>query len=171
MVETPEGVSIGYDSQVSTGYQKTELEARKVFVNNGIIFGVAGSMLDAQTIRYAPMPDPAETGWDVDRWVTTELVPHIKEALHEAGILERHSGKLQTNCHVLAVVNGRVYDIYSDTGWIRRTDGLYAIGSGGNYALGALCAGASVEDALHVAVANDSGTGYPLHFVESEELL
>ena len=59
MVETPEGVSIGYDSQVSTGYQKTELEARKVFVNNGIIFGVAGSMLDAQTIRYAPMPDPA----------------------------------------------------------------------------------------------------------------
>jgi len=171
MVEHANGVTIGYDSLVSLGSQQASLEASKVFVNGGIIFGVAGAVLDAQIIRYADLPYPDDEDWDMDRWVTNELIPAIKDALHKEGVLASYSSKIETDSTILAVVRGRVYAIYHDTGWIRRTDCIYTVGSGGNYAMGALAAGATMQRAMRVAAENDKGTGYELTVVESEELV
>ena len=46
--------------------------------------------------------------------------------------------------------------------------GLYAIGSGGDYALGALHAGASMLDAMRIAALNNNETSSPFHILEQE---
>jgi ATP-dependent protease HslVU (ClpYQ) peptidase subunit len=46
--------------------------------------------------------------------------------------------------------------------------GLYAIGSGGDFALGALHAGATVLDAMRIAAVNNNGTSAPFHILEQE---
>jgi ATP-dependent protease HslVU (ClpYQ) peptidase subunit len=44
--------------------------------------------------------------------------------------------------------------------------GLYAIGSGGDYALGALHAGVSALEAIEIAAINNNGTSAPFHVLE-----
>lgn len=171
MVEHETGVTIGFDSRVSFGSSYNDLEADKVFANNGIVFGIAGAVLDSQIIRYADLPDPADAGWDIDKWVTNELIPELAHALDDRAAFERHSGKGWTNSHILAVVRDRVYQISSDTAWVRRTDGVYTIGSGSGYARGALSVKASVRQALEVAAAHDKGTGNRLRVIQAAELL
>lgn len=171
MVEHDTGVTIGFDSRVSWGSSYTDLEADKVFANNGIVFGVAGAVLDAQIIRYADLPDPADAGWDTDKWVTNEFIPGLRDALADHGALAAHSGKIETNNHLLAVVRDRVYQIGGDTSWVRRADRTYAIGSGSYFARGALAVKASVRQALEAAAAHDKGTGNRLRVIQAAELL
>lgn len=171
MVEQEDDVQIGFDSRVSVGHTYDDLAADKVFVNNGIIFGVAGAVLDAQIIQYAALPDPEGGGWDTDRWVTTELIPAIKQAIGGRDALEFRAGKVSTDSHALFVVRNRVYELFYDTAWIRRVDGLYGVGSGAAYALGALAVGGELEDALEAAAAFDKATGNRLRVTSANTLL
>ena len=171
MVEYDEGVTIGYDSRTSVGQSYFEKEGEKVFVNNGMIFGVAGAVLDGQIIRYADLPNPEDGGWDTDKWVTNELIPAMFDALSDRSASEFYSGKVESNSHTLAVVRGRVYQIYTGGSWNRRTDQRYAIGSGSPYVIGALAARVSVREALEIAAQHDKGTGNRLRVIDSAELL
>jgi ATP-dependent protease HslVU (ClpYQ) peptidase subunit len=46
--------------------------------------------------------------------------------------------------------------------------GFYGIGSGGDYAVGALHAGASTLDAMRIAALNNNETAPPFHILEQE---
>lgn len=170
-IEHDGGVTLGFDSLCSVGGSGFDLSQEKVFANNGTVFGVAGAVLDANIIRYADLPSPDDAGWDVDRWVTNRLIPALMEALDTRAASERHSNKIETGNHTLIIVRGRVYEWYPDTAWTRRIDGLYAVGSGARYALGALAAGASAAGALEIAAARDRATGGRLTVIQAEELL
>ena len=50
-------VVIGFDSLVSGG-ESFEMEQDRVFVNNGVIYGVAGRLLLSTEIKHAHMPTP-----------------------------------------------------------------------------------------------------------------
>jgi ATP-dependent protease HslVU (ClpYQ) peptidase subunit len=171
MREHETGVTIGFDSQVSMGWQAEDLEQPKVFVNRGIVYGVAGALVDSNTLKYADLPSVAEVDWDVDRWVATRLLPAIRGALQAAGVLEVNNGKIKSGCSILAVVKGRVYNIGHDTAFSRNTKGIYAIGSGSDYALGAMAADATIRQALDIAAAHDMGTGGRLTVTQANELL
>lgn len=171
MVEHENGVTIGYDSKVSNGYRVRELEAPKVFSNAGMVFGFAGAVLDAQLIKYAELPEITEDEWDTDRWVTNELVPWMAMTLKDREAATVSNSKLLTDNNALVVVRGRVYQIGADTSWIRLTSGIYAIGSGSAYALGALHTGSSVRDSLEVAANLDGFTGFDLHVKQHYEFL
>lgn len=171
MIEHEGGVTIGYDSQVTMGWQPADMEQTKVFANNGVVYGVAGDVVDANVLRYADLPAAADAGWDIDRWVVRELLPAIRTALQTAGVLETNSGKVGTGSSVLAVVNGRVYSIGHDTSYVRFTSGIYAIGSGNQYALGAIAAGAHMRQALGIATQFDIGTGGRITVTQDLEVL
>jgi ATP-dependent protease HslVU (ClpYQ) peptidase subunit len=47
--------------------------------------------------------------------------------------------------------------------------GFYGVGSGSNYAIGALSAGASIETALQIAMDNDAYTSSPFLFVTQKK--
>lgn len=160
-------VHIGFDSQC-TGYSSFELEQDKVFVNNGVIYGVAGRLLVSSQIKNAHMPTPPTLVADTERWVTSVLAPKIRHILNEVSPRRPQD---DFEMQILVVVNNRVYEISGDTGAHRRTDGLYAIGSGSPYASGAILGGASVRKALNIAANNDPYTGGRLTVTTARDLL
>jgi len=162
---------LGYDSKVSYGWSHADLEQSKVFANGEIVFGCCGDVLDANVIKYADIPALAPDYWDIDRWVTNELIPAITDALHHRNAPSYENGKIATGGTYLVVVRGRVYQISSDTSWTRHTSKRYAIGSGSEFALGAIAAGASIRQSLEIAASFDSGTGHRFTVAQDKELL
>jgi ATP-dependent protease HslVU (ClpYQ) peptidase subunit len=167
-IETIAGVQIGCDSQ-ATGGDKIQLEQPKVFTNNGAIYGVAGTVLLANELRYADFPTPPEDPDDTDRWMTRELIPTLRAVLESAAIKPDDDGDHEMQLIIIA--NGRAYEIGGNTGWMRNTAGVYAVGSGGHFAAGAISAGASLEQALEIAAKHDPYTGYQLTSTTDRELL
>lgn len=131
-----------------------ELDFPKVFPNNGIVFGVSGSLSDLQKIKYAKLPSIED--WDTDRFVQKGL-KRVRKIL---------GGESSALCSI----NGRVYELDGWT-WVRNTNGIYAVGSGARLAIGAMMAGASVAEALEIAAARDPYTGGKLHVAVEEEIL
>lgn len=166
-IETAEGVEVGCDSQ-ATGPDKVEMEQPKVFVNNGAVYGVAGTALLANEICHGDMPKPPDDAAKTDRWMTREVIPAIRTIIEE--IAPKRSED-DFEMHVLVVANGRAYEVGGNAGWIRNTAGIYALGSGGPYAVGAISAGASIRDALRIAAHHDPYTGYTLTVATAASLV
>lgn len=165
--ETPNGVELGFDS-LCTSYDSFDLDQPKVFVNNGIIFGVAGRLILSTELFHADLPTPPAKGQNIDKWLTHRLIPKIRQLLNE---IAPRRGSDGFNMGIIIVVHDKVYEISSDTGWHRRKDGIYAIGSGSQLAFGALLNGASMLDALATAKYADPGTGGRLTATTAKELL
>lgn len=166
-IETPEGVQIGCDSQ-ATGGDKIHMEQPKVFANNGVVYGVAGVALLANELRYADLPKPPEEATDTDRWMTREFIPALRAIVEE---IAPKRDEDDFEMHLIVVVNNRAYEVGGNAGWIRATSGVYAVGSGGPYAMGALSAGATLDAALEIAAKHDPYTGYDLTSVTASQIL
>lgn len=144
-----------WDSQVTMGGEGAELEYDKVFHNGSAVVGLAGAIVDSQTLRYTDLPE-LDT-WDIDRWVTEKLAKRIKK-------------KTKYHGRILTEVGGRVYEIGQEGSWVRNTSGIYAIGSGADYAMGAMLTGANPGQAVMVAAQLDLGTGGTIIMATSEEI-
>lgn len=154
-IERVGGVTFASDSQVTLGGRAAGQTA-KVVRNGGTAFGITGRLRTTNVLAHAELPvyDPEEAG-PVDKWLTRELIPAMKKALTEAQTLEIDKGLVDVNGMMLVSVAGRVYYIGDDFGWWRPDDGNYAVGSGAQYALGALHAGATPEQAVAAAAYYD----------------
>lgn len=170
-IEHENGVTFGFDSKVSYGSEHADLEGSKVFANGEVVFGICGAVLDANIFRYAELPKLDAHEWDIDRWVTTQLLPALHSALRDRGALEVSNGKLSTGGGILLAIRGRVYQAAYDGSWTRHTNKLYSIGSGSSYALGALAVGASVREALRAAEVYDKGTGHRLQVLLDSQII
>lgn len=158
-VETPSGVDVAFDSQVSYGSRKGELAQSKVFKAGEIVYGVAGAVSVANILETLEIRAPSITDIrELELWVTKHLVARIKQALVETGTAEKEyfSGS------ILAIVNNRVFEIGSDYSRVRNSSGNYSIGSGSSYALGALQMGANAKEAVKTAAHYDAYTGYEI---------
>lgn len=158
-IESEGTVQVGFDSQ-ATADDAIELAQPKVFENNGATYGVAGTVKFLNELRYADLPTP---GTDPDKWVTQDLIPVIRDLIERVGLEKNDQGEYEI--HILAVVTGRVYEIVGDLSWVRNTTGVYAAGSGQQFALGALTAGADIHKALKVAAHHDPYTGGTLRVI------
>lgn len=169
--EHDNGCTIGFDATISQGDSGHQGDSDKVFVNNGVVIGVAGDVLVQNILRFAPLPSPEAAGWDTDYWLATQWIPAVRDALEVAGALRSESGQIAMNGHLLIVVNKRAYEIPGDLSFLRRADKTYCAGSGWQFAQGAMSAGASIRAALVVAAEHDLHTGGLLRVVQSDELL
>lgn len=169
-VETPSGVTFGWDSQITYGHRAVHSDM-KVFANSGIVFGVSGDVRYANILRYMDIPDRSTD--DTDRYVTNELIPAMQQSLKTADAAKVSDSKIDTDSVALVCVRGRMYDIGSDLSWHRQDDGIYAIGSGANYALGAFksMVVVGIRRALKAAAELDPYTGGELHVRTVEEIL
>jgi ATP-dependent protease HslVU (ClpYQ) peptidase subunit len=161
-VEEKTGVTVAADSRVSGG-PLNDGWVQKIVKNGPFLFAAAGHLRAIQILEYAHLPYPPATNKDnaIDRFVSLELVPAIIEAFTKVDDSESREGST-----FLAVVRGRVYEISGGDGaWLRSDRGLYAIGSGSMYALGALEAGASVEKAIRIASTYDGDTNDSVNVV------
>jgi ATP-dependent protease HslVU (ClpYQ) peptidase subunit len=144
---------VGTDSRISSFddggmvYQITTLGsgAAKVAENGEYLIGVAGDVRAINIVHHAFSPPVASrTVKDkkLDIFMTKSFVPSLRSCFEEQGYAtpekEGQQHRAEQASSVLVAIHGTVYVIESDYGWTSDQSGMYAIGTGSAYALGAL---------------------------------
>lgn len=122
------------------------------------ILAGAGSGFACDLVQYVWMPPPWD-GSEPAGFMRSVVVPHLRGTL-DGNDWQPNAEKDETLVMLVGLA-GRIFQIESDFTVLMRSDGLYAIGSGAAYAIGALEAGASADEAMQIAARNDIYTGLP----------
>lgn len=164
---TDGGVNLGWDSLVSPGGNHPE---KVKLINDQFYLGVAGYSRHSDVLHYAEVPEvhPAEftaAGFDARGYLVTQVVPAWLRALKSTHEVDPDTSDDWPKGSALIVIRGRVFttdSVFAVTEHVSST----GIGSGSDYALGALAAGKSVEKALEIAAKLDPGTGGELNVLK-----
>lgn len=165
---------IGYDSRVSDegGGRVYTLPSTlgKVSRRGEFLIGVAGDVrgLNAVAHIFSP-PALPQKNVDLDKFITATFIPALKSCFAEHGVGDDKS----SGCSLLVAVRGQVFEIGGEFEWCRDERGIYAIGSGGSFALGALYALAKedmtitaakrvMKIAVSISTELDAGSGLPV---------
>jgi ATP-dependent protease HslVU (ClpYQ) peptidase subunit len=178
---------VGTDSRISlldedgSAYQIATLGGgtSKIAVNGKYLLGAAGDLRAINILHHAfqpPTPAPSLKGKRLDSFITTKFIPSLRACFEEQGyVLVDKSGpsKAEHDSQLLVIVNGSIYVIDSDYSWMNDSSGVYALGTGSTYALGAMQilaglkkvsitqAKQNVLKSLGVAAKFDPATGSP----------
>lgn len=185
------------DSRISSfddsgmAYQVTTLGAgtSKIATNGKYILGAAGDVRAINILHHVfvpPTPPASIIGKKLDQFITRHFIPALRAVFDEQGYSspekDSSSHKAEQNSTIVVAIHGTVYIIEGDYSWTSDTNGIYAIGSGSSYALGALQALSTgkvltpqqakviANKALTVASKFDPYTGSPFQaFVQERE--
>lgn len=159
MVQTPDDVILGWDGLMTNGNESTMLVEPKFFVNNGIVYGLAGTKRASDLLAYEDLPAYDPIGYpDRKKWIVREWIPVFRDLLAAEPALVDEDGRL-AGCSIVMVVGGQAFELDNLLNAAQSIEGIYTVGSGGSFARGALFAGATVMEALHVAADIDPYTG------------
>jgi ATP-dependent protease HslVU (ClpYQ) peptidase subunit len=170
---------IAYDSRITEDSRLFTLPGNsgKVAQNGPYLLGAAGDLRAINLLHHVfrpPAPPPGDKGVKLDKFISSKFVPALKACFDEAQYGEKGS----QDSSVIVVINGTVYEIGSNYEWCHDEGGIYAIGTGSSYALGALyesndgrrkktltTARSSLKSALTIASALDVNTGGSIHVI------
>lgn len=179
---------LGTDSRISSfdasglAYQITTLGSgtSKLGSNGKYILGAAGDVRAINILHHAfnpPTPPATAKGKKLDAFITNKFVPTLRECFESQGYAmpdnEDKEHMAQQNSTIVVAIHGIIYVIESDYGWTSDSNGIYAVGTGAPYALGALhsllgsrsvdipTAKRTVTKALGIAAKFDPYTGSP----------
>lgn len=134
-------VVVGYDSRVTEEQKIYTLpkDNGKLFKNGNYLLGVAGDMRAINLLSYVfkpPAVPPTTHGVRLDKFISNSFIPELKKCFEDAS----YSKDGDQDSQVMCIINGTIYEIGNDYSWARDETGVYAIGSGSDYALGAILA-------------------------------
>lgn len=163
-VQQSDGVTFGADSQVTSG-GKIYHDHRMVKITERGQFIIAGSgecaPCDiAQHIWQPPTPTASDRK-DLYHFMIAKVVPSLKRCFKDNDYKIDVDDSDETRFSFLIAVAGHVFEIADDFSVALDSSGFYGVGSGSPYALGALHAGASEEEALKIAADCDAFTSAP----------
>lgn len=173
-VQAANGCVIASDSRVAEGGKVyTHPEMVKAVERGSYIIGGAGDYRALQVALHGWQPPVvnAKAKQNLYEFVINKVAPSLKSTLVEAGIEFNKGSEDSDNKFELQLIigiNGTLFEIDSDFAVAMNNTGFYAVGSGGDYALGALHAGVTVLDAMKIAALNNNGTSAPFHILEQE---
>lgn len=174
----------GFTSQITT----LGSNSAKIAENNKYLLGAAGDMRAINILHHAFTPPalPAgTTGKKLDNFITTKFVPALRECFEKQGYAspenESATHIAQHESTIMTVVAGTIYVVDGDYSWTSDINGLYAMGTGSSYALGALqvlCSSKVMTvaqakkvalKAIAVSAKYDPYTGGPFHCYVQEK--
>jgi hypothetical protein len=79
----------------------------------------------------------------IDDFMQNKVLPSLREVMSDNGYHGASKDDKDAGFDALICLNGTIYEVDHDYLWSRDDRGLYAVGSGGNLALGALATGFS----------------------------
>jgi hypothetical protein len=138
----------------------------KITKNNGYLIAGSGDATPCDILQHIfipPVPTIVERK-NLYKFMITKFVPAMREALDEAGY--KSDPKEDSGFSMLIAFDGELFDIGDDFSVLLNDTGIYGVGNGSKYAIGALSVGASVEKALEVAADNDIYTSGPFQIVK-----
>ena len=126
---------------------------KKIAQRGALLIAGAGEVAPcdiAQNI-WIPPQFTAKDKKDVYRYMITKVMPSLRKCLTENGYNFDEDKKDGMRFQFLIAAGGEIFDIDEDLSVMKSDDNMYAIGSGGSFALGALYAGATPEHAMEIA--------------------
>lgn len=134
----------GFASQITTLGQGSS----KVTQVGKYLLGAAGDMRAINILHHVFQPpslSPGLTGKKLDQFITMKFVPALRDCFEKQGYAA--PAERETSTHiaehgstVLVVVNGTIYVVDGDYSWTSDYHGVYGLGTGSYYALGAASA-------------------------------
>lgn len=151
-------VVAAWDTQMTRGgFAQIALEDDKVFMSGGVLFAVAGMWKSALVLKYTKFT-PIKPRQDEGEYVFKVLLPEIRGALllaENGGDETTESDTDPLDVDLVVGVRGKLFSVSGLTGMHRTASGVYTVGSGGDFALGAVAAGASLRYAVELAAEYD----------------
>ncbi|MFM9026824.1 MAG: hypothetical protein ACKOQ6_02370 [Bacteroidota bacterium] len=157
----------------------------KLGINGRYVLAAAGDLRAINILHHAFTPPKVEAnvkGKKLDQFVTTKFIPSLRECFEHQGYAapqnENSEHIAEHSSTILMAINGMIYIIDGDYSWISDPNGLYAIGTGAQYALGAMYSMLPKKGKLNVGLARkiairaiavaakfDPYTGAPYHTI------
>ena len=169
-------VVVGSDSRITSDGGRIYLlpkEIGKIVRNEKYLLAASGDLRAINLLANVKLPSTGGvSGKKLDRFISTEFVPLIQEEFERAGYGKEGSHESE----IMLCVEGVVYEIAQNYDLSRDSTGIYGVGSGSSYAVGALHAmvdrGVTVDEAkdyireaIKIAIKLDAGTGEPINIV------
>jgi len=143
---------VGTDSRISSldedgyafQYGTMANNQAKITQNGKYLIGAAGDVRAINILQHVfqpPTPAPSLRGKKLDSFITAKFISSLKSCFDEHGITHcgsKENQKTQQDSSIIAVINGCVYVIDTDFSWYTDASGIYSIGTGSQFALGAL---------------------------------
>lgn len=131
----------GFVSQIMTVRQGSG----KVAKNGKYLLGAAGDMRAINILHHVfnpPTPPANITGNRLDKFFTTRFIPDLRECFDSQGYSAPQNDSsehmAEQGSSILAAVHATIYVIDMTYSWASDSTGIYALGTGAPYALGAL---------------------------------
>lgn len=150
-----------------TGYRYNHPDAKKIAERNGFLIAGSGEVTPcdiAQHIWEPPTPTKADKK-DLYHFMIVKVMPSLRMCFALNGV-NLDEPKTENRFNFLIAVCGELFDIDDDLSVTRNEHGIYAVGSGGAYALGAIAAGADALEAMEIAESLSAFTASPFYSKE-----
>lgn len=138
---------------------------KKIAQRGAVLIAGAGEVAPCDIAQnvWVPPQFTAKDKKDVYRFMITKVMPSLRKCLTDNGYNFDEDKKDAARFQFLISVGGQLFDIDEDLSVMKSEDNIYAIGSGGSYALGALYAGAEPHQAMEIACKVSAYSAPPFH--------
>lgn len=152
-------VELAWDDQTTWGSERIISDA-KVFTVPGVgVFGLSGAANSADIIEEA-LKVKRKKEWGDRQFMLLGVVPAMRTLLREHGVLTVGDGSVEKwECSGIVVVGETCGYLATDFCFLGTREKMWAVGSGSDYAKGAMAMGADVRKAVEVASLFDVNTG------------
>lgn len=130
-------IVIGGDSAGVSGHDITIRKDPKVFRNSELLIGITSSFRMGQIMRFKFVPPPIPAGMDLYEYMVVHFVDRVRAALKEGGFAEVQNS-VERGGNFIVGVRERIFTIGTDFQVGENVEGFASVGSGADYALGAL---------------------------------
>lgn len=157
------GFIIAADSQFTSGgtpYRHPQME--KVSRVGELWIAGAGNSNACDLIQNTWSPPKIPKDVDVYKYIMSHIIPSMKALLDKHGV--KYDGD-DSSADFIIGFNRELY-LVSDWAVLKSETGIYGIGSGSAYGIGALTAGATVRKAIEIACTWDVNSGGPIQIVK-----
>lgn len=165
---------IAADNQVTGdgGRRYNHPDMKKISQRGAFLIAGSGEVQPCDVVQHMWNPPKltVKDSEDVYHFMIIKAMPSLRKCLVDNGYdftEGKENGKAgEFRFNFLIAVSGEVFDISDDLSVCRSADGIYGVGSGSSYAVGAIHAGAKPAKAVEIAAKLDVNTSGPIQVIE-----
>ncbi len=163
-------ILFGADSLVTddSGFKLTLMD-KKIFTKNNVIFGFCGDLRLGQLVKHRFNPPSPGRNKDIETFIHTKFVPELQKFFSDSGYPKLDNDR--DSFELLVGMHRSIFTIGKDFSVIEAPTRYHAIGSGAEFALGAMYATKTLTSenqritiALEASSSFSQTVGKPFHF-------
>lgn len=163
-VQRKNGFTVAADRQVTADERPYyHRDVNKITQVGDYVIAGAGVSRYCDIVQYGWQP-PKYDGSELYTFMVSQFVPALRKIHEETGYTLKEDEVFK----FIVGLRKQLFYIAEDYSVLRSNKNVYGIGTGAAYAIGAFEAGASVTDALRIAIKYDVNSGGGIQIVEGE---